>query len=227
MRSKCICIIPARSGSRRIKNKNFIKLFNRPIISYVIKVALKSLLFDKVYVTTDSIKIKNIAIKYGAEVPFLRSKKLSDNKTAIYPVIKDFLSKIKYLNDEDIVCVIFPTSIFVTKNLIKEAKKKLTNNNIYVNVVQKFYHPIERGFKEKKNSLAPINSKKLKLRTQDLTPTYYDSGQLYFSKKIFYFSKKKNYINKFIKIGYLDAMDIDDYETLNIAKTLFRIKNKT
>ena len=225
MKSKCICIIPARSGSKRIKNKNFIKILNRPIISYVIKVALKSLIFDKVYVTTDSKKIKNIATKYGAEVPFLRSKKLSNNKTAIYPVIKDFLNKIKHLKDKDIVCVLFPTSIFVTKKLIEKAKKKLTSNNIYVSVIQKFNHPIERGFKEIKNSLKPINRKKIRLRTQDLTPTYYDSGQLYFSKKIFYFSKKK-FINKFVKIGYLDAMDIDDYESLNVAKKLFGMKNK-
>ena len=70
-----ICLIPARKGSKRIKNKN-IKIFNgKPIIYYSIKAALKSKLFDKIIVTTDSVKIRKIAIEAGAEVPFLRPKK--------------------------------------------------------------------------------------------------------------------------------------------------------
>ena len=65
-----IAIIPARSGSKRIKNKN-IKLFNgHPIISWSIKEAIKSKIFDKVIVSTDSTKIAKISLKYGAEIPF-------------------------------------------------------------------------------------------------------------------------------------------------------------
>ena len=70
-----ICVIPARSGSKRLKNKN-IKSFNgKPIISYAIKIAKSSKLFSRIIVSTDCKKIKSIAEKYGAEVPFLRSKK--------------------------------------------------------------------------------------------------------------------------------------------------------
>ena len=71
-----ICIIPARSKSVRIKNKNIINFFEKPIIAYAIDVAKKSKLFKKIIVSTDSKKIAKIAINYGAEVPFLRSKKL-------------------------------------------------------------------------------------------------------------------------------------------------------
>ena len=71
-----IAIIPARLNSKRIKKKN-IKLFHKkPIIYYPIKEALKSQLFDKVYVTTDDIKIAKIAKKIGAEIPFIRKKKI-------------------------------------------------------------------------------------------------------------------------------------------------------
>ena len=78
---KPICIIPARQGSKRIKNKN-IKLFaGKPLISYVIGIAKKSKLFSKIIVSTDSEKIANIAKNNGAEVPFLRNKKLSDDYT--------------------------------------------------------------------------------------------------------------------------------------------------
>ena len=71
-----ICIIPARSGSKRIKNKNIKKFLGKPIISYSIKTAKKSGCFNKIIVSTDSIKISKIAIQYGADVPFIRSKKL-------------------------------------------------------------------------------------------------------------------------------------------------------
>ena len=71
-----LCVIPARSGSLRLKNKN-IKIFKKkPLIYYSIKTAIDSKLFDKVIVSTNSEKIKKIALKYGAEVPFLRKKKI-------------------------------------------------------------------------------------------------------------------------------------------------------
>ncbi len=71
---KCIAIIPARGNSKRIKNKN-IKFFNnKPIIHYVIKKLKVSKLFSNIYVSTDSNKIKSIAEKNGAIVPFKRSK---------------------------------------------------------------------------------------------------------------------------------------------------------
>ena len=73
---KCICIIPARSGSKRIKNKNIKLFFGKPIIYYSIKAAIKSKCFSDVFVSTDSIKIKKISEKYGAKVKFLRPKNL-------------------------------------------------------------------------------------------------------------------------------------------------------
>ena len=72
-----IAIIPARSGSKRIKNKNIKRFCKKPIIYWSIKAAIKSKVFKKIYVSTDSKKIANLSKKFGAEVPFLRSKKLS------------------------------------------------------------------------------------------------------------------------------------------------------
>ena len=70
-----LAIIPARSGSKRISNKNIIDFFGKPIIAYSIEAALSTKLFDEVMVSTDSEEIAEIARKYGAKVPFLRSKK--------------------------------------------------------------------------------------------------------------------------------------------------------
>ena len=64
-----VCIIPARKNSKRIKNKNLINFFEKPIISYAINLAKKSKLFSKIIVSTDSLTIAEVAKKYGAEVP--------------------------------------------------------------------------------------------------------------------------------------------------------------
>ena len=69
-----IAIIPARSGSKRIKNKNIKLFFGKPLIYYAITAAIKSDVFDKIIVSSDSKKILNIANKYGASTPFLRPK---------------------------------------------------------------------------------------------------------------------------------------------------------
>ena len=74
---KILAIIPARSGSKSIKNKNIRKINNLPLLSYSIKTAKKSKLINKIIVTTDSPKIRKIALQFKAEAPFLRPKKIS------------------------------------------------------------------------------------------------------------------------------------------------------
>jgi CMP-N-acetylneuraminic acid synthetase len=88
-----LAIIPARGGSQRIKNKNIKFFFGFPIIRYSIYQAQLSKVFKKIVVSTDSNKIKKISIKFGAKVPFLRSKNLSNDTTPIYKVLLDVLSK--------------------------------------------------------------------------------------------------------------------------------------
>ena len=77
----CICIIPARKGSKRIKNKNIKIFFGKPIIYYSIRTAINSKLFNEVHVSTDSKKIQKISIKYGAKSESLRERSLSNDKT--------------------------------------------------------------------------------------------------------------------------------------------------
>ena len=80
---KIICVIPARSGSKGLKNKNLKKLKNLPLIAHTINQAKKSKYISDVYVSTDSIKIANISKRYGAIVPFLRPKKLARDSSMV------------------------------------------------------------------------------------------------------------------------------------------------
>ena len=78
-----LCIIPARADSKGLKNKNILKFNKKPLIYYTIKAALKSKKIKRVVVITDSKKIANISKKIGAEVPFLRPKKLASSSSMV------------------------------------------------------------------------------------------------------------------------------------------------
>ena len=83
-----LCIIPARGGSKRIPKKNIKEFLGRPIIAYSIRTAIDSKLFDEVMVSTDDIEIAEIAKKYGAKVPFIRSLKNSSDFATTFDVIE-------------------------------------------------------------------------------------------------------------------------------------------
>ena len=91
---KSICIIPARGGSKRIKNKNIIKFNNKPMIYWSVRAAIKSKCFDKIVISTDSKKIEKIAKKL--KINFIkRPKYLASDKTPVFEVVRHFLKRNK------------------------------------------------------------------------------------------------------------------------------------
>ena len=102
---KVIALIPARGGSKSIKKKNIKLLNGKPLIFYTIKAAQKSKLIDRIIVSTDDKKIKKVAIRYGAEVPFMRPKKISGDNVLDYPVMEHAIKKLNLNNKKDNVLV--------------------------------------------------------------------------------------------------------------------------
>lgn len=94
-RYKLVALIPARSGSQRIKDKNILKLFKKPLIAHSIIAAKKSKLFSKIIVSTDSKKYAFISKKYGADVPFLRPKNISTSGSSDFEWVKFTINKLK------------------------------------------------------------------------------------------------------------------------------------
>lgn len=127
-----VAIIPARIGSKRIKEKNIKNFCGKPIIYWPIKELIKSKIFDKIIVSTDSNKIAKIAKRCGAEVPLLRPKKISDDYTGTSEVVRH---EINLLKSKKIyptyVCCIYPTAAFLlSKDLkkgLQDLKKKKLN----------------------------------------------------------------------------------------------------
>jgi len=177
-----ICVIPARGGSKRIPKKNIRNFCGKPIIAYSIEAAIASKCFDKVIVSTDDQGIAEVAIEYGAEVPFIRPAELSDDFTGTNDVIKH---AIKWFEDKGevvaYVCCLYATAPFVDASYLNEAYEKLVSSNkSYAFSVTSFPFPIQRAVRIKAgNEVEAIWPENIFKRSQDLEETFHDAGQFY------------------------------------------------
>ena len=226
---KPIAIIPARKNSKRIKNKNIISFLGQPLISITLKKLLNIKFFSKIYVSTDSKKIAEIAKRSGADILYPRPKKLSNNHSILLDVMSYEVKKLntRKIKIEDVYCIL-PTAIFLNKKDILKAKKFFSKNKNYVITAFKENKSTLRNFYFNKKKLKMLVPKFLNYRTQDLPSTYIDAGQLYLANKNTWIKKKKIFSTK-TNVVLLDPkkyIDIDEYSDLKKAKKIFKSEKK-
>lgn len=178
-----LCIIPARGGSKRIPRKNIKDFLGKPIIAYSIETAIASKLFDEVIVSTDDAEIVEVAIKYGAKVPFLRSKENANDFATTISVLKEVENE--YINrfnkTSDFICCIYPTAPLINVDDIVNGFNLLEYNN-YSSVfpIVSYGYPIWRGLRfGADGKVKMLWEKYLNARSQDLESVYHDAGQWY------------------------------------------------
>ena len=223
-----ICIIPARGGSKRIPRKNIKEFLGKPIIAYSIKAAIDSGLFDEVMVSTDDLEIANIAKKYGAKVPFMRSATNSDDFATtievVNEVVKFYKSSNKFFN---YVCCIYPTAPFVTEQKLDKTLGLIKNSDLdTVLPVIRYSFPIQRAMRVfQKDLIRMVQPNYINTRSQDLEPTYHDAGQFYWLKTNEALLKNKLWTDKtgFIEVNELEAQDIDTETDWKIAELKYQI----
>ena len=133
---KVLAIIPARAGSKGVKNKNIKSLNGKPLILYTIEEAKKSDQIDKIVVSTDSTEIADLSKIHGVEVPFIRPKKLSSDSSLTYDVVKHCIEYYKSNGEHfDIILLLQPTTPFRTVETINKSVKILKNKSVYTSVV--------------------------------------------------------------------------------------------
>lgn len=153
-----IALIPARSGSKRVKHKNIIKINGYPLIYYTINEAIKSKVFKKIYVITDSKQYAKIALNFGAEVLSLRPKKISGSNSTDYEWVKWFFDELeKNQIDFDIFSILRPTSPLRKASTIKRALNIFLESKAdSLRAVERVkLHPLKMWIKEK-NYIVPF-----------------------------------------------------------------------
>ena len=178
-----ICLIPARGGSKRIPRKNIREFCGKPMIAWSIDAAKKSECFDHILVSTDDKEIAEIAVSYGAEVPFLRPEKLADDTTSTQAVISHALSWMEENNwDCKSLCCLYATAPFVQPKDLKRSREMLKTSRpgTVVYTATTFPFPIQRAvYIDDEGYSKMFQAEYFSSRSQDLKEAYHDAGQFY------------------------------------------------
>lgn len=226
---KCVAIIPARSGSKGLLDKNIINLNGKPLMYYTIRAAHESGCFNTVMVSTDSQRYAEIAMQCGAEVPFLRSDEMSGDSAGSWDTVREVLHKFQDLGLEfDYVVLLQPTSPLRDAQDIKMVFDKMmythSNNAVTVTEVD---HPVQWCFKLSDNDSMDemVASPYSYMRRQELEKYYRENGAVYLvdAKKIM----DKNYNFYADKcVGCImpreKSIDIDTRLDLMIAESMMK-----
>ena len=227
MKKRSVAIITARGGSKRIPRKNIKEFLGNPIITYSIKAALDSGIFDEVMVSTDDEEIAGIAKQAGAKVPFMRSADAANDYATTTDVIGEVLKQYKEIGIEfEYACCIYPTAPFVTKELLLQAQTLVEKEGAdsCFPVIQ-FSFPPQRGMIIE-NGIAKYKYPEYQFtRSQDLEGMYHDSGQFYYfdAKKFEETGKMLGDAIKPIVISEMEAQDIDNEDDWKIAELKYKM----
>ena len=211
-----IAIITARGGSKRVPKKNIKDFFGRPMISYAINACLAAGVFSEIMVSTDSDEIAEIAKTYGAKVPFIRSEKTSDDFATTFDVLYEVINDYKKINQEfTYTCCVFPCVPFLSGKTIRDAFSKLiaTDNNA-IQSVYKSPSPVEWAMRIENGLLVPNDTESKLIRSQDLTPKYFDAGMFYIIKTSVLL-REKNLLPEKTMAYIMNEKEIQDIDTLD------------
>jgi len=179
---KLLAIIPARGGSKRLPNKNILDLAGKPLIVWTIDAAKKSKYIDRIVVSTDSSRIAEIAIKAGAEVPFMRPEHLAQDDTSTYDVVDHTLTQLSnYGNQYECLLLLQPTSPLRKSEHIDGAINLFTakNADAVISVTEADHLNEWSGEIPESLCLEQFFQGKTEKRSQELSAKYRINGAVY------------------------------------------------
>lgn len=224
---KNIAIIPARSGSKGVKDKNIRELCGKPLIAYTIETALKCGEFDEVMVSTDSDKYAEIARRYGANVPFLRSTETASDTASSWDMVKEVLNRYKELGKEfDTFCLLQPTSPLRTSEDIYKAYELYCEcaDLAVISVCEAEHSPLWSGQLPESREFINFISTDAQRRRQDVGKYYRLNGAIYIVN-VRRFKEEENLYQKgsFAYIMSQErSVDIDAELDFKIASVILR-----
>lgn len=228
---KILAIVPARSGSKRLPGKNIKVLNGKPLIQWTIESALAVDNISRVMVSTDSQEIADIALKSGAEVPFIRPKELASDTSSSSAVIENALDFYKEQGEFfDLVLLLQPTSPMRNKKHIEQsiALLHLKNADAIVSVCECEHSPLWTNTLPVDLSMDDFISEEIKqIRSQDLPMSYRLNGAIYLSKVSRFYEEKTLFLSSNIYAYIMDSqssVDIDHELDFLLAETILKYK---
>lgn len=222
MKYNKIAIIPARSGSKGLKDKNIIPLCGKPLIVYYIIAAIESKLFSSVIVSTDSDKYALIAKKYGAEV-MMRDKRLATDNASTFVVLEDVLRR--YNDRIDYFMLLQPTSPMRNSIHIKEAvssfEEKYNSFDFLVSVKEADHAGVLVKPIDDDDSLKYFDTDFSNYKRQAFKE-YTPNGAIFIGKSNEYLKQKHFFGSRALayKMNKKDSIDIDDELDLQMARAI-------
>lgn len=224
---KALAIITARGGSKRIPRKNIKEFVGKPILAYSIEAALQSGVFDEVMVSTEDEEIAEIAKKYGANVPFYRSERTSNDFASTVDVIEEVVDEYEKRGKTfDMIVCIYPTAPFITAERLKEAVERLASSNADTLIpVVRFSYPPQRALVIKDDMLVFNDTRYLNSRSQDLEKHYHDAGQFYVTKTESFKTYREFMVGKVLpmELSELEVQDIDNEVDWKLAELKYKM----
>lgn len=227
---KNIAIIPARSGSKGLKDKNIKKLCGKPLIAYSIEAAIASGVFDEIMVSTDSEQYAEIAREYGAKVPFLRSEENASDTASSWDVVRETLEKYKQAGHTfDTVCLLQPTSPLRTSQDIADAYAlyKTKSASTVIGVCETEHSPLWTNTISDSLSMDNFVRKEAQVPRQMLSTFYRINGAMYIVSVDRIMKKENIYHNSYAYImPQQRSIDIDSNLDFIIAESIFNYTAK-
>tara|TARA_Y100000590_G_scaffold468304_1_gene650590 strand:+ start:1978 stop:2673 length:696 start_codon:yes stop_codon:yes gene_type:complete len=218
---KFLVFIPARSKSKRLKNKNLKIVMGNSLIANAINFSKKIKGKKYIYLSTDSKIYANIGLKNGAKVPFLRSAKNSTDRSSVNNAINEFLSKTKKTHNFKYLLLILPTQPFRKISTFKKVYKAIKKKNVDTVITVKSLHRTEKLiFKLDKRNLV---KKKLRVENSQFQKNYYTPCGCFYLTSIENFKRTKNLFNGKIcsvETDFPENIDIDRRIDLKVANLL-------
>lgn len=225
-----IAIIPARSGSKGLKDKNIKLLNGTPMLAYSIDAAKNTGLFEEIFVSTDSELYAEISKKYGATVPFLRDVELANDTASSWDVVKSVLKMLEKMGKFfDTVTLLQPTSPLRTSQDILDAYSLMEEKqaNAIVSVCEVDHSPLWCNTIPDNGSLENFISFDIASTPRQKLDAYYRiNGALYLVKTEYLFQAKSIYDEKCfaLKMNKHNSIDIDDQLDFQIAELIMKKK---
>ncbi|MGP1533470.1 MAG: pseudaminic acid cytidylyltransferase [Campylobacter sp.] len=222
--NRALCVIPARGGSKRIPRKNVKDFLGKPLIAYSIEAALNSGVFERVIVSTDDADIADVAVKFGAQVPFMRDASLSDDYATSSDAVADAAAR---LGGYSRVCCLYATAPLITGEILREAYGKFEEAGCeFLFSATEFSFPIQRAIRLEQNGAVNMFYPQFALtRSQDLERAYHDAGAFYFGRREAWLEKKPIFAphSRAFLLPRNLVCDIDTPEDFEFAQKLYRI----